>query len=215
MSSQSLYTDFLSEVLPYVPNCPEVVAANAVRNAAIQLLNESHWLTYECQAQTAVATISDYDLDVGDDTEIARVLEVWFGTLQLVPKSEEELNRMYSLDWRAQVSTPRYYTQIDDQAVRLVPAPDTTTAGMITALIALRPRRDSTEIDSRVYARWLEGIAAGALSRLHKMPAQSFTDYRAAAKREIEFQASIGQAKIDRNRGQTRATVRAIPPRFV
>lgn len=121
---------------------------------------------------------------------------------------------MFSLDWRDLESKPTYYTQLSRDAVTLCPKPTVSATGAIKMIVALRPTRTSTTIESDIFERWAEAIAYGARYRLHETPDQPYTDEAMAQKYLAFFRAAIGEAKIERNRGLTRAVMRVRPPRF-
>jgi hypothetical protein len=208
------YDNFLPEVLPYVPECPELVAINAIRNAVIEFCKKSAWLLNE-QTFDLVALQRDYQLTLPVETELVRVQDAWYDHVPLKPKGEDDLKRLYGLDWRVVTGRPAYYTQLSPDTIRLCPAPLLDEAAAIDTMVVLTPTRASTSCDLTIYERWLEGIACGAKARLMSLPQQSFTDPQMAMANKAMFNTAIGEARIERNRGMTRATLHVRPPRFV
>lgn len=209
------YDNFLPEVLPYVPECPELVALNAIRNAVIEFCNKSMWLVSE-QTFDLVGLQRDYQpLTLPVDTELVRVQDAWYDHIALKPAGEEDLKRLYGFDWRVVTGRPAYYTQLLPDTICLCPIPLQDEAGAIDMIVAIMPVRSSTSCDTTLYERWLEGIACGAKARLMMLPQQSYSDAQAAMANKAMFNTAIGEARIERNRGMTRATLRVRPPKFV
>jgi len=208
------YDVFLQEVLPYVPQCPEVVADNAVRNAVIEFCKKSQWYVREYTVDL-VANFSDYQLTLPAGTELCGIQDAWCDNILLKPKGEDDLKRLYGFDWRQVSGRPAYYTQLGPDTIRFAPWPILSATSGVQLIAVLTPTLASTQCDGTIYERWLEGIACGAKARLMELPQQSFTDAQAALVNRQRFVTAIGEARIERNRGFTRATLRVRPPKFV
>lgn len=209
------YEAFLPEVLPYATECPEVVAINAIRNACIEFCDKSLYLIYEHDPVTTVANVSDYGLSLPANTTSARVLDAWYNNYLLGAKSEEDLKKLYPYDWHAMQGNPRWYTGRDPDTVVLVPYPLVGLTNGLNLMVALRPTRNSVDIDDLIYQRWAEQIGFGARSRLLDTPSQAYSDHMAASKYRSMFETAIGTAKMERMRGLGRSSLRVIPPRLV
>lgn len=196
---------FLPEVLPYMPAVPEVVAVNAIRNAAIEFCNLSHIWLVEHDPLTTLEAVACYELEAPVDAQVTRIHQAWFDGSRLVQASEDELMRLFGPSWYTMTGTPRYISQMSHLEVRLTPTPLDRTVGGLRMLVALAPLRTSTTIDESIYQRWAEQIAYGARARLYETPNQSYYDPKAAVYYRRLFHAAIGEAKVERNRGLTRA----------
>lgn len=207
------YEKFLPEVIPYVHDCPEFVAVNAIRNACIEFCDSSHWLLYEMDPVSTQAYQNLYELDLPDDTTLCRITEMWYDNLLMKPRDEETLRQMYLYDWRQVEGRPEFYTQLNQDEFWIVPMPNISMDNSLRVIVAIKPTRSSYSCDDSLL-EWAEQIGYGARARLHEIPNQPFFDMGLAAACRVKFDAAIGQAKQDRNRGLTRATVRVRPPRF-
>lgn len=210
------YEAFLPEVMPFFPTLPEIVIVNAIRNAAIEFCDRTDWLVYTPVLQDVIANEDEYDLtlDVPTDTTVARVQAVWVSDLQCQPRSEDELRRIYSLDWRKQYGRPVYYTQYTPETLILVPIASSTLSQALAMTLILRPTRDSTTCDDTLYQRWVEVIAAGARMRLHEMPGHAYENPQLAEKYRRVFTTGIDRAIVERTRGLSRTNMRVRPPRL-
>ena len=209
------YEDFLPEVLPYVQECPEIVAINAIRNAVIEFCDKSLWLLYEHDPIPLIAYQGVYELDLPDDTMSARILDAWINNLPMAPRGEDDLKRIYPFSWREMEGRPQFYTQIDPGEVYFVPKPIVSQPDAVKLIVALKPTRNSVGCDDSIYERWAEKIGYGARSRINEIPGQTFTDPALAVANRAKFNVAIGEAKVERNRGLTRTDQRIRPPRLV
>lgn len=208
------YDQFLPEVLPFVPECPEVVALNAIRNACIEFCDKSLYWLYTHIPFSPVEDTATYTLSIPPGTTAVDILSAWYDNLPLSPRGEDELTKIYPLNYPAVGGSPRYITQRTQSSVTLVPYPTTVIENAVTLTVALKPTRASSGVGGAIYENWAEGISYGARARIHALPNQSFSDPMAAMKYAMMFNTVIGKATIARNRGLTRATQRVRPPRF-
>jgi hypothetical protein len=208
------YESFLPEVLPYVPDCPEIVAVNAIRNACIDFCDKSLYWLYTHDPVTTLDNVSTYELELPDYTTSVAILDAWYNNMPLIPQGEDELRRILPLNWPTLYGTPKYLTQQNPGEVILVPYPLIGLSQGLNMTIALKPTRDSVDIDDSIYENWAEGIGYGARARIHALPHQSFSDPVASVKYEAMFNTAIGKATVARNRGLARTVQRVRPPRF-
>lgn len=211
------WSQFLPEVLPHCQDAPETIAINAIRNATIQLLEESHWLITTAPCLTGAANIATYPVLLEPDTEIVRIQQGFYDNMPLYPKSDDELRAMYpTFDWRAISGNPRWLLRDpdDSSSILLVPCPQVTESMALSVVCAIRPTRTAAGVATSVYEKWLEEIAHGAIARLMTMPGQSFTNKQLALYHSAMFRSGIGSAKIDRNRNLERTSRVMRPPRF-
>ena len=122
------FTGFLPEVLPAVPGCPIPMAVNAIRNATIQLLQESSWLTNTPAAINIVANTSEYALTPPAGSLVADILWAAHNNQNLTAKTEAQLD-MLSGTWRTDTGDPVYYTLLSPRLIRLVPTPTAALTG--------------------------------------------------------------------------------------
>ena len=214
MSSVS-YEAFFPEVLPYVHDVPEFVAVNAIRNACIEFCEKSDYIVQTLDPITILPNVSTYELDLPTDMILTRIIAGWVGNLPLTFKSEEDLQRIYPLDWRAMGGRPQYITQQVPGEVIIAPYSDYRMSNGMKLIVALKPTRQSTTVDELIYQRWAEHIGFGARARLYDTPNQPYYDPNQAVKFRAWFESAIGEAKMERNRGMTRSVTRVRPPRAI
>lgn len=209
------YDEFLPEVLPYVHDCPQPVALNAIRNACIEFCEKSQWLVYEHDPISYTANVGSYEFDPPTDTNVARVLSAWSSNIPIIPKGQDELEAMYGYAWREVSGSPRFYVQMNPDEIVLVPKPEVFQSQALKMIVVIKPLRSSSAVAPSVYEDHAETIAFGARARLYDTPGQPYSDPAQAVKFRGWFEAAIGEAKIARNKGLTRAQNIARPPEFV
>lgn len=202
------YTEFLPEVMPYVPNVPDFIATAAIRNAVIEFCEKSRILQIDADPISVVAGIATYQIDAPNGMKIVEIMDAWSDVTHLTPSSPDELTRTFqAMDWRTQKGAPRYYTSVVPDEVILVPVPDQTKPNSLKLRVAIAPLRSSTGVDDFIYENWLEGIAFGARARLYNTPGQSYFDKTSALEFERRFRAAIADARVKVNRGSSRTSL--------
>lgn len=203
------FDDFLREVTPYVPDVPDFVAVNAIRNAAIEFCEKTHYLQHDMDPFAGQIGVPNYPIDTPPDTTFVDVIQAWYNNVLLIPKSVDELARIYrSVDWRTLQGNPAYITRVIQPEIILVPFPVLTIQGAITMRAAIAPTRDSMTVDSRLYEHYLEVIGLGARARLYDTPNQPYYNANAARDYRQRFNIEVAKAKGKMQKSLGRATTR-------
>lgn len=199
------YTAFLARVIPFARECPESVAVGAIRDAAIEFCEKSHWLHYRHDPITLIAGIAEYELDVPDEHDPAAIIDLWYGSRRLTPTTHDTLVSTYGGDYGSRRGPPDAYLSVDHSEITFVPVPETTEVSAITGIIAVKPTRDSLSCDDSIFREWSEAVAHGALWRLKEMDGMAWSDASKAIGHRAHFTAGIRDANIKRRRGGHRA----------
>ena len=207
------YARFLSEVMPYVRDCPELIAENAIRNACIEFCDKSDWLMVDPEPLFAVEGRSQYRVIVDANTRLARIMNVWVDERPLRATTQAQLQRMYNGQWRSRTGDPMFFLQdTGTTRVTLVPAPDTTSdVANIETRVVIVPTRDSTRVDASLWERWVEQIAWGARARLNETVGQPYYDAASAIVLRAKFNAAVIEARRERYRDLVPARLAAVP----
>lgn len=206
------YDQFLPEVLPYVRDCPEFVAINAIRNAAIEFCEKSLIIREQLPPIEVIVGQADYDLEVIAGTTCAMIMSAMIGTKTLQHRSIEELDELFKGGWRERPGPIDYITQDHYENVRLVQTPEIAPPDPLRITIASRPTRASTKCNKLLYERYAEIIGMGARARLLDTPGQPYSDPESALRFRKWFESGFGEAKITANRGRGRAVLVVRPP---
>ena len=201
------YDDFLPEVLQFTPDVPEFVAVNAIRNAAIEFCERTRYWQTDLDPEIVAAGQASYQIDIPLQTKFVDIVEAWYNDVLLIPKSVEDLTRIYRYtDWRTVQSDPQYLTRQVNEELILVPMP-VKSGGQLKIRAALAPTRASTTIDQSIYEQFLEYIAFGARARLYNTPKQPYFDKTSALEYEKKFRAAISEVRTRVNKGLSRSAV--------
>jgi hypothetical protein len=206
---------FLPEVVQFVPDVPELVATNAIKHACIEFCERTRYWQEDIDPEIVAAGVASYQVDVPTGTKLVDVVEAWYNDVLLIPKSTEEITRIYRFtDWRTVQADPTYITRMIPTELVLVPMP-VKSGGALKIRAALAPTRASSTIDSSVYEEFLEYIAYGARARLYNSPKQPYFDKPSAMEFEKKFRASISEVRARVNKGLSRSAVQVEYARFV
>lgn len=203
------YEEFLPRVLQYVPDASEFIAVDAIKQACIEFCERTYYWQYQSPSLNVVNGQSQYVIPTPSDTKFVGPVQVYFNTLLLIPKSPDELADIYRMgSWNQLQGSPQYVTRIIKPELTLVPIPYVTQPAVLYVRAALAPTQDSNEVDSEIYEQWAEAIAWGARARLLAQPRQDYTDKAGAIEAAKMFNYHINRARIQMNKGLTRASTR-------
>lgn len=204
------YEAFLPDVVQFVRDVPEIVAIHAIRNACIEFCEETRYLQIDNDPVAIVANEADYGLDTDTGYRIIDIVEAWAGDQFLIPKSLEELSRIYrTTDWRTNKGNPYYFYRTRMGSVTLVPIPtisSATSKAYLKCRVAVAPSRNSTSVDDDIYERFVETISHGARARLYGTANQPYHDPKAELIYRKKFNDDIADVRTRVNKGLTRAS---------
>ena len=214
--SQVSFEVFLPEVMQYCPDVPELLATNAIKQSCIEFCEKTRYWQVDLDPVTALAGIANYEMDVPAGTKFVDIVEAWYNDTLLIPKSVEEMTRIYrQTDWRTVEGSPQYLTRIIPTEVILVPKPTAQSVYAISVRAAIAPTRASTTVDQDLYESFLEYISYGARARLYGTPKQPYFDKQSAMLYEKKFRDAIGEVRTRVNKGLSRSAMSVEFARFV
>lgn len=197
---------FLPYIRPWAPGVPDQVAFKNIRLAVIEFCERTRLWRYE----------DDYDVTAeecngGIFTPNGSILHdievVMMDGHELRPSSTRDLDRTQP-GWRTGdlgTGLPRYYTQIEQNTLRIVPA----YAGHVYVCLRLKPAADSMDVPDFIANEYAEAIAWGALGRLLLIPGQSFTSPELGTFYAAQFTTKIDRLMAKGSTGQQNAPKRS------
>lgn len=201
------FTQWYDDTLPSVPGCPQPMALDAIRKAAIEFCERSWGWIYNPTAINVVNGQISYAFTPPAGAVVSRVLHVWYDDEPIYPRSPDQLDGMFP-NWRTSSGTPDYYTQEDERNLLLVPVPNADLTGGLKMRVSLKPTHNAADIESRMYEEYREAIASGALSRLMMLPKKPYTDLPTAAVHKAIFDDTIATVRHKVQKGYARAPLR-------
>lgn len=193
--------DFLPLILPRAPGCPEPIAFDAIRQAAIEFCERTRiW------RDTDQFMADEFgDIFAPAQSVIHQIEDARFDGHRLTPVSVQDLNERYpGYDWTTQSGDhPKYITQIHPNTVKIVPAWE----GMITMTLLLKPSNDAQELPDFIFDQYARTIADGALAEILMIPGQPYTNPQGWAMYSQRFQQRLDSLQVQWLKGQQRAPI--------
>jgi hypothetical protein len=204
--TQVPFEDFLPNLTQYVPDVPELIAVNALRNAAIEFCERTLVWQFDMDAMLAIKGVNTYEIDVASGVKFVDVMFGYYKNRLIIPKSADELTRLYRwTDWRTLPGEPAYLTRVSAKEVIVVPTPD-QAGNKITVRAAFAPTRQATGVGVDVFENYVEIVCNGARARLYNTPGQPYYDKSSAMEFERRFRAGISEVRTMVNKSLTRAS---------
>jgi hypothetical protein len=155
-----------------------------------------------------------YSITLPTGTAFVKGLEAWLNDAPIDPLPQDDLDNemnntsfgFVGLNWRTDVNLPTRFYFIDDNTVGLALAPN--AGGNLRILAALKPTRASTTFPNWIFERHIEAIAHGAKAKLMLIPKKPYSDQASGAFHLEQFNALIGEARIQAARARSRAPLR-------
>lgn len=204
-------TDFLPEVMPIVPGCPQPVVINAIRNSVIEFLERSGMLE-----QTISVSIDPSDAAHSIDCDEGAKPVAFVGGRLVSPVSSVRPVAPSALeaerpDWRAETGVPSEAFILGGLLV-VVPRP--TVACELEATFTVSLKRSATRVEDVIFEDWLEGVASGALERLLMMPGVPWANPELGVMHREQAALAASEATILKFKGSTGQSLRVIPRAF-
>lgn len=171
--------------------CPEPIVNRALCDAAIEFCETTQAFIERVPLQTQVGQAS-YEL-LTDAGSSGMVLGAVLGTRSLSPVYTEALYNVYGDVWRTHTGKPQHYLSDNEDSLQVYPIPDETEAGTLT--VAVRPNRNSSDWDDRLFERYGEIVADGALARLLAQLGTPWADANEAMRRRVLFVRGMNRVR--------------------
>ncbi len=191
--------DFVDDVLPAVQGCPRVLITREVRRTITDFCRKSHVLKKDFEHQAVAADVDpalNYAVDVSISGIIANVKPYRLTGLRIDTdpwKTEQRDVLNEAANFRQLVATGiKYYRFPDDATVRIHPLEQRDNDLYLSVVFV--PEDNATEIADELYDDWIDEIAAGAKSRLQRMPDKAWTNLDAALINMNLYRRGIAEA---------------------
>lgn len=178
--------NFLPRILPWCLGAPEPLVHQALLDSAIRFCEETNIVKYITDPITLVPGVADYDIELPTQTDLARIIRVWYG----------------DDPWATPVGAPMNWVVTDFAGqLRIYPTPEQALPeGQYMFIeVSTKPTRTATALADSLYTNWIEGVVGGAIFRLCSTPDQPYTNLG---------NAQIGAAayKVGKNAAQYEST---------
>lgn len=206
------YSQWLPVIQVSVPDCPELLILEAIRQKVIEFCAKSRFWRKELDGFNTVATDSEYEITTPVDSTIADILKIKVNKALLEPKTQDDLESLYQ-EWRDVTGQPKYFFLRDTSTVVFSPIPDAVYT--VRLLVALKPTQAAQGVDEIIFEEYKDAIKHGALAYLMQMPEKSWFSPDMSVFYSTQFEASIVSAKLRAEQGYNlRKTLRVKPNYF-
>lgn len=198
------WDQFLRDVLPDVPGCPEPVAEHAILRAAQEFFQHTRAWRVWLDPVTTLDAVSAYDLNLEPRSELVRLESATLAGTGINIARVQDL----PVDWRtgtAGVDTCIF--TVDSKTVQLLPVQAAGLALVIQA--SLKPANDAEGLDDALFDQYVEAIAMGAKARLMAQPLKVYSNPGASNFHRASFDDAMAVIKTRLWRGNSAARPRS------
>lgn len=188
-----------------VQGCPTNIVEAAIKSACAEFCSKSLIWNQNIICGTLVKNVRNYKFN-DTDTSIVMPLAVHIkvtkddgsGDYDIVPLLKTNIQDLdtFNPKWRELVDdVPKSYFMSDSNTFTIVEKPKDDSDDTLVAFCAVKPKSSCTGVPDFLLEDWGEGIAAGALMKLHAMQGRSWADPTMVAYHTRKFRAEISRAK--------------------
>jgi len=204
------YEDFLPSMMLDLPGCPDQIAIDEVRKAAIDLCKQSNiWKEdlIPMPLQDGLHTM-DFDFDDNDNTGLISIEEAFHDDKELSITDTASMNR--GAPWRTKTAiSPDFIMIVQRVKFRIVPIPTALATGEILIHGILKPSQKSYEVPDFLYEEYADVIAAGAKKVLMMQPKKAWTNPKLAGYYTNRWNTGLVIAKGDARKDFNNEPLRA------
>lgn len=207
------FTTLANDVALDAQECPIPVIESALRRAVREFCEKTGLWAEDLAALALLADTAEYTLIAPEGAELVRVEKARYAGVPLTVYSEAEMDAARTA-WRDDTGAGLYaLVSLSRAVVRAYPVPSVDDANAVVVRAALKPDRSATTCHDDVEA-WAEGVIAGALFYLKKMPGKPWTDREVAREYQHDFNEAIGDAMASVLRGHSSRSLQVKPRSF-
>ena len=190
------WATWLPDLLPQLPECPNIVAEHEVRRAAQVFFEKTLAWSVTLDAESVGAGEYEVELAANTGQEIVRVNQAWYDGRLLAAQSSDTLSDQFAENWQIHIGEPSSFVQETPGVVRLYPIPSSDSATGLVARVAVKPGESSSGIPDELAIKYRDAITAGAKGRLMLYVGKPWSNPDFGTKHESEFLAVISQANL-------------------
>lgn len=214
--STRLFSSLERKLAPSVPGCPLPVMVQFIRDAAIDVCENTLVWRFEQDAIRLTPGIYEYSYESPKDTEVVAIIHSAMNGQSVPFITQEDLHSKYpawpetDTDDRSQ---PAVVSQFNPDGFLVAPVPDAADDYDLKMFLALRPTPSATGMNESIFDEVEALIVHGALYRLFSLPERSWTNADLATyhARQTTFRMTSRRAKANLGVGRATLTVRMVP----
>lgn len=204
------FNSLVQRISIYAPGCPHPVIEQIVRDTAIKVCERTLAWRYEQPSIRLTPGVYDYPYEVPRGSEVHAVLSCTVNGKTVNPITIEDIHHRYP-DWPNtdinKRSTPKFVLQLDVDNFMIAPVPDDSEKYDLRMVVALKPLRDSSDMNRTALDDLEDVIKHGTLERLLTMPDKPWSDNTLALYHARQFLAQTTERRARANLGAGRASM--------
>lgn len=205
-------TDFLPEVLPYVPGCSVPLALKQLRAICMDFCSVAPIVQATIDPIDLAAGEPEYDIDTPNGTDVTLILAA---TLNGMPLRILGLHDADFLTARTTMGSPRGIKQSASNSLMLDVSPTYDMPQALALVVATKPKRSATSVADVLLNDYAYDIGQGAIGRLLLMPNQPFSAPANAFAYTANYERTRTNARIRAESSFGQSSTRVQPRRFI
>ena len=205
------------------PGCPHPLLVQHIRDAAIHVCERTLAWRYEQPGFNLIPGQYQYSFNKPSDTQVQAVLFATMNGSSLEVLTLDDARSVYP-EWPTNSTTPtaiqengsqpRSLAQVNTYQYVVLPAPDAEDTYAMRMIYALKPSRDTLEMDADVFDQYEESIYHRTLMTLVVMPKVDWTDRELAVYHAKRYAFTLAEARAQANLGVFRGSMSVRFPPF-
>jgi len=179
---------FLPRLLPWCAGAPEPLVYQALIDSAIRFCEETNIVKYITDPIQRIEGVADYDIDLPLQTDLARILRVWFAPTP----------------FDMAVGQPLNWIVTDIGQITIFPTPASGLDTPMFVEVSTKPSRNATQVADQLYNEWIEPIVGGAIFRICSTPDQPYTNPSNASIGAAAYKMGKGSAMTESTKGRVK-----------
>tara|TARA_A100001011_G_scaffold363919_1_gene414198 strand:+ start:342 stop:1004 length:663 start_codon:yes stop_codon:yes gene_type:complete len=209
--SDKKFSSLVPRLNASVPGCPQPIIEQYIRDAAIEACERTLAWRYIQPKIRLTTGVYDYPYEAPNNSEVHAFLTATVNDTKLKPVTLDHLHDLYPT-WpdfdSTDYTTPRCISQLDPDNFIVAPTPDDITTYDLRMVVALKPLRTATDMDTSIFDELENIIMHGALQHLLVLPERTWTDRELGAYHAKQFSFKIAERRARANIGNARASMR-------
>ena len=209
---------FLRWLQPHLPECPEHLVIDTLRETCIEFCNETEYWQESLIPTALIEGVRDYWLEpinAPSFTEVVRPLSLSVESSQIEPVEEATLADM-DPRWREREGFPRRYVVVQGGEIVLDRAPYAgATTNKLRGTLALKPGKDADSVPKWFYDDFNETLVQGTLYRLLRIRNKEWSDMEGSQLAYGMYTKGVNMARARRFHAEGRGSQRARGRRFL
>lgn len=197
------WDQFLRDLLPLAPGCPEPVAEHALLRAAQQFLRGTRLWTIALQPTLTIPNVVEYDIELEMNTELVRLETATLDGRPIDVTTEGTVRP----DWRDWPTSMMPCVFTEDQKTLIV-LPRSDQAHTVAIKASLAPSNSAVGVEDFIYDQHVLKIAKGAAGMVLQQAGKPYTNPAQGMLLEKQFQNDINATALRRWRGFSSALPR-------